>query len=172
MAGNGNSGRTRKPKETKRAHGTLRPDREPNDAFEPEILWKLPPIPKRLKAEGRKVWRATGKQLVNNAVLGKVDMGLFAHYCYLFDICDGAQQSIDDDGMNIEMENKGGGKYMRKNPALETYQNALKEIRQLAPHFGVTPATRAKVPRANQDNSNNDWRNSAGQIKSPQLKVS
>ena len=59
----------------------LRGSRRPINPAEPKLAPKLPPPPRELSDEAKRVWRREGKMLLSVGVITALDVAAFAAYC-------------------------------------------------------------------------------------------
>ena len=115
-------GRKAKPHGLHVIAGTERPDREPKDVPQFEVVREFPPPPLHLNADGAGFWNSIGPQLVAAGVLQVVDLFALEQLCY------GVQR--------FRQKAKAGM------DVTASEDNALKA---LLSEFGMTPAARRRV---------------------------
>lgn len=102
--------------------GTNRPDREPADAPEYDLIEDFPKAPQHLNTDGVEMWDSLGKQLVAARVLQVVDLFSLEQLCFAWQC-------------------------FRKKAKAEMEATAAETtaLKSLFSEFGMTPASRSKV---------------------------
>lgn len=109
------------------------------------ILTDIPPPPAGLNEAARTVWVEVCAELIPAGKLCEVDLQVLRIYCKQFDIVAECEADIAERGVTVPIVNNGGGKSIVKNPAFTAMSEAINTIYRFAPHFGLTPKTRADV---------------------------
>jgi P27 family predicted phage terminase small subunit len=137
--------RPKKPKQIKEIQGTLRPSRELSNPMEVESLSTIPAAPDGLDKVGQDTWYSTASKLQELGLLSDLDLVMLKEYCYQVSIMQKAKKCIDEEGMTIIMQNKGGGMYPVKSPYIAIYNEALTHSCRIAQQFGFTPSSRQSI---------------------------
>ena len=132
-------GRPRKPTRLHLLEGTSQPSRLPQNEPQPEPA--VPPCPEWLGPAARAEYRRVADELHHLRLIGRVDRALLVAY---------AQAWADFRAAVIELSEAAKldfclEKVERNAAAMKVKRQAVAELRGLAPHFGLSPATRAKL---------------------------
>lgn len=137
MAGKkGRSGRKPKPTQLKLLHGTFRPDRANPNEPRPEIA--PPPVPAWLTGEARRLWEEIVPELVALGILSRIDGPSLACYC-------SAVADLARARRVIQLHGKGQD-VLQKWLAIQA--TAMRQVREFASEFGLTPSARTRVSGA------------------------
>lgn len=141
MAGNGNSGRPRKPTAKLKLHGAYRDDRH-GDRFDDSALSAEVVKPEGLDVHASALWDELVPTLVTNGIAKAVDVPELRGMCewwsrYRTCMAALADSPTDYTGLMDEIDDV---------PRLQTMAaNAWKAFSAVAAKFGLTPADRAKL---------------------------
>ncbi len=128
------AGRPRKPKETKKAQGTLRPCREVGDNPQYELIAKSPPD---FLSQGAKMeWAGLVELLQEAGVIKVSDAMALGMLCEDYREYKNMCRRIDREGFVID------GK---RSPVLKIRDDANKRVFDKLAHFGLTPASRSRI---------------------------
>jgi P27 family predicted phage terminase small subunit len=97
-------------------------------------LERVPPAPDTLGADGRKLWKALYRPLIEAGVMVPDDRYALELLCGYYDIWRAAQRSINEQGVLID-----GQRGLVKNPALQIAREAGHGLRAMLAEFGLTP---------------------------------
>lgn len=100
-----------------------------------------PDMPAWLSPEAKKEWRRVAPPLVEAGALAEADRALLAAYCEAWAEFVAARQSLDRSGPLLK--DADGAVY--PNPYLAIKDRACERLVRLAGHFGLSPATRARI---------------------------
>lgn len=135
-------GRKPKPSQLKTLAGNPggRPfnDREPR----PPVPAHTPRAPRWLGAEAKKVWRHLAPILRDLGLYSTVDRYALAMLCNAAGRWIQAEKDLAK--QDLVLSGAEGGQY--QNPLLHVANKAWEQIRRLAPEFGLTPSSRARLP--------------------------
>ena len=129
-------GRKPTPPHLKVLSGTSRPDRDPVDVPEFDVITEFPPPPITLNVDGVEMWNNMGPQLVAARVLQVVDLYSLEQLCYSWQ------------------------RFRKK--ALGGFELTAAEdtaLKSLFSEFGMTPASRRKVASSGEGKKQNKFAN-------------
>lgn len=135
------AGRPRKPTALKVLEGN--PGKRALPKGEPVASGGAPAAPKHLSKPAREEWDRLSPSLDRLGLLTKNELAAFAAYCELYAEWVKAKQVIQRKGMTYL--HKG---LHRVRPEVRIAKDAVKELRQYANQFGLSPSARAKVSSA------------------------
>ena len=140
----------RKPIAQKKAEGTYRKDRDKGVKI--EALDKMPwPDPKlKLSKEATDLWYSYGNQLIINGLLTFMDLVTFGRYCRMYDVYIEMKKDIEDNGY-FQKTQSG---YEQVRPCVGLLNTTESEMLKLEDRFGLSPASRAKIPAEKKDKEN------------------
>jgi P27 family predicted phage terminase small subunit len=123
--------------------------RKLNDA-EPIALPGVPEMPDGLGEVAAKEWRSIVPELVQLGVLSKVDGKALAAYCHSFARWFQAERDVEKYGVIVEepillMGAATGFFRLKKNPACNVSETAMKTMKSFLVEFGMTPAARSRI---------------------------
>lgn len=134
-------GRHRKPTALHVVQGTARPDR--TNPAEPRPELAIPPCPPTLTGEARAEWDRVTVELHQLGLLGRIDMALLAVYCQTWaEYLEACEQLTG--GRSVIQGVKGPV----RNPWAILRKQAAETLLKVAPHFGLSAATRARLNAA------------------------
>jgi P27 family predicted phage terminase small subunit len=119
-------------------------DRVAGGEPQPDALEKLPPCPKRLKGEARKLWKVYGGQLIRQSLLTELDLGLLEDLCQVQARLLKAEEQLDKFG-EVLVSDQGG---MYQSPYLAIVNKCMAQLQVLRDRFGMGPAARPRVRTA------------------------
>lgn len=131
--------RPRKPTALKVLEGNRGKRRLPD---EPKPTLGIPTCPAFLGSQGRAEWQRIAGQLHRIGMLAKVDRPLLAVHCETWEIYAAAAAKLKKDGVIIDGKNGPA-----RHPATIVLNAAAEKLMQTAAHFGLSPATRARLGR-------------------------
>jgi P27 family predicted phage terminase small subunit len=137
------AGTPRKPTALKKAEGTFRPGRAPQN--EPKPKARLPRGPNWLDPIAKREWRRAGKLLNELGLMTEVYLMAFACYCTAVSDLTSAQKVLQKEGLTCRYVNKNGYANIVRRPQVQMKNDALKQIKAFAVEFGMTPASRTRV---------------------------
>ena len=138
-------GRLPLPTETKKLRGTYQANKENPDAAEYAPIDTLD-IPEDVAANplAREIWDRHIELFTAERVLTHADRDALEMLCLSWARFKQCHRQVQEEGLTVEHETKFGTSILR-HPSLTTLEKAQAEFKQLAAHFGMTPATRRKV---------------------------
>lgn len=143
------AGRPRKPDNVKKLQGTYRPDRSSQSQ---PVFTGTPKCPPWLGERAQIEWKRVAPQLMKLGMLTAVDMAVFAAYCQAF----GDYVDLTVEIGNLEaLTFKTPKGFMQSVPQVKQRQEAYKQMKECAVHFGFTPASRSTI-RIMIDNGETD----------------
>lgn len=116
---------------------------------------KIPPCPRELDADARKVWRSMGRLLLEAGLIASVDGPAFAAFCVTYARWLAITESLRDAPLWVERANG----QIEPNPALRLQAEAQRDYLKALEGFGGTPAWRSRIttkPQAPTDELG-DW---------------
>ena len=137
-------GRPPKPTALKRLAGN--PGKRKLNDLEPEPRREMPGCPRWLTGEAKKEWRRMARDLYDAGLLTTVDRAALAGYCVAWATFYEAQTELQKTGVSMVIMTSNGNAVM--NPWLGVRNRALDEMRRFLVEFGMTPASRSRVKRA------------------------
>ena len=145
------AGRPRTPDKIKKANGTYRKDRAV-DRAEPDPILKMPEPPEYLGEVGRAEWNAKVPHLVSMKLISDADLGALGALCNEFQNYIEAEAVCKKNARYYPVKDEGGKvKCWLMHPAHTTAQQHLKAYQSLCNEFGMTPASRVKLPENRED---------------------
>jgi P27 family predicted phage terminase small subunit len=146
--GSGGSGRRPLPSAMKKLRGNAG-KRKLNDS-EPVAPSGVPEMPQGLGKVAAKEWRSIVPELVQLGVLTKVDAKALAAYCHAFARWFQAERLVEKYGVIVEepilhMGEESGFVRIKKNPACNVSEIAMKTMKSFLVEFGMTPAARSRI---------------------------
>ncbi len=143
MAGNKKSGRGKKPTNLKVLQGTYRADRDGDLKDQLQFPSYVPNAPDHLSKEGLVEWGRISTILYEAGLLTKIDRAALAAYCQSYGRWVEAEYHLKDTGLVIQTTNGN----VIQNPLVGISNQAMEHMRKFLTEFGMTPASRAKVPK-------------------------
>jgi P27 family predicted phage terminase small subunit len=106
---------------------------------------RIPPCPSWLSVEAKRIWHKEAPPLHKAGLLKYVDGPAFASYCL---IRAQLKQAYDElgDKLTYESVNKNGSTYEMPKPQIAIIHKCVELIKSHAAEFGLTPASRARIP--------------------------
>jgi P27 family predicted phage terminase small subunit len=163
------AGRPRLPRQQKILQGTFQPSRNPGSEADFPPVAALPPAPRSLNAQGRKLWKQLGPELVASGVMTAVDLPAFALLCVRYglgmELHDAVTTGKDIDPktgkiktLRIPLASYLRNKNSQTIPEYNAMRNELAAAKQLMIEFGLTPASRNRfgVPERSAGPSESD----------------
>jgi P27 family predicted phage terminase small subunit len=146
------SGRKPKPTALKLIQGTWRPDcHNPN---EPKPKAGIPPCPKFLQGDARKLYKKTAKKLARIGLMTELDDMALAMLCQGWAEYLEATDQVRKSGILVKSPNG----FPVLNPYLTAANQALKKVRALLAEFGMTPGSRSRIhAAATSEESADEW---------------
>lgn len=138
----------RKPAATSQKRLNGNPGKRALNKDEPEaaLYQKLPDPPEWLGEYAVAEWKRAGTILLSMGLLADADLQLFASYCQNVHMMIESSLDIKENGFTIE-----GARGVVKNPAVSTFQAATNALKSLSSEFGMTPASRTRFKRPDED---------------------
>jgi len=133
-------GRKPKPTAVKVLEGN--PGKRPLNDGEARPDNKMPSCPKFLNQAARKEWRRVAGRLHKAGLLTYVDGALLAAYCQAYGRWAEAEQEMTK-GQGAVIATEGG--YLVQSPWLAVANRALKQMKEFAVEFGMSPSARSRV---------------------------
>ena len=133
-------GRPRTPTNTLKLHNTFRKDRR--NVGEPEPNIEIPERPKWLTGEGRREWERIAPLLARMKCLTEWDRSMLAAYCFewgMYVMLCRKTKKLKDTVVYTTNGNEV------QNPLLTARNRALKNWKELAIEFGLSPSARSRL---------------------------
>jgi P27 family predicted phage terminase small subunit len=146
----GKRGPPPKPSALKKAQGTYRPSRAPENEIEPPP--GDPGCPDHLDALGQAEWKRIVPLLESVKVLTLADHAALEGYCFNYSMAVYYQKLAQAEPMvEVPLVTKGGGveHVTKPNPASAEARRHWVLVRAFASEFGLTPSARTRVGTAN-----------------------
>jgi len=117
---------------------------------EPKPELGAPKRPKFLTGLERREWNRIAPELVRTGVLARVEHATLTGYCVAWAQVQEAKKEVERLGLTVTIEavDKSGVFHItaiRKNPAVNILDGALKQLRAFASELGLSPSSRNKV---------------------------
>lgn len=140
-------GRKRKPVELHKRDGTHRKDRhlQPEEQVQVIQLTTVPPPPDYFNAFAIQVYHTTAQELIAKGLLATIDTSLFHAYCQEMGFYIESQELLKTADKVITIKKTG---YQMPNPLIALSNKALKNAKDIAVLFGITPSARSSVTAA------------------------
>lgn len=133
--------------------------KHPLNAREPRPTVGTPHCPEWLSEESRRVWKRLVPQLRMMKVLTVVDADALAAYCHTYVRWRDAEDFLSKHGMVYPIrDDQGRVKCMQQWPQVSIARNLLLVLRAYQQEFGLTPAARARIVIAGEDEPSSDAR--------------
>jgi P27 family predicted phage terminase small subunit len=147
-------GKKRKPRDQKKAAGTLRKDRNFADELMFDSLDKQPEAPEFLGQYGKKEWDRVITQLYTRGILSETDLSIVAAYCFEMEQYYEDRDIVKREGKYQTLTNKADQDYLATHPAVNAGNKHLANALRIAVEFGLTPSsrTRISVGKAKEEN--------------------
>jgi P27 family predicted phage terminase small subunit len=133
------AGRKPKPTNLKLIQGTYRSDRA--NPSEPRPRIAIPPCPKFLQVEARKLFKETAAKLARIGLMTELDDMALSMLCQSWQEYLEATEQVRKTGILVKSPN--GLPVL--NPYLTVANQALKNVRSLLAEFGLTPSSRSRL---------------------------
>lgn len=133
-------GKRPQPTKMKIIKGTLQNCRaNKNEATPPP---DLPAVPRGMTGAAKAEWLKMAPLLYDLGLLSTIDTTALEAYCRCYGLWADAMKSVKKEGATV-VSSKG---YPIQNPNLKTAMKCSKELQSWLTEFGMTPASRARVP--------------------------
>jgi len=130
-------------------HGTYRDDRRYDD--EPAPVVKVPQMPNFLKGMARKEWQRVAPLLAAKKCLTEWDRSMLAAYCFEWGVYESLCKKLKGPGDYVAITTNGNE---IMSPMLAARNKALKNFKELAAEFGLSPASRTRIKTSDSEESN------------------
>jgi P27 family predicted phage terminase small subunit len=127
------------PTAIKAMRGTLRSDRRRNDEPQPEAVALDPPDD--LQGEAADEWRRIVPELHACGLLSRLDYAALLGYCQALGRWREAEREIQRQGLLVKSPNG----FPVQNPYLSVANRAMKQVKEFASEFGLTPSSRTRI---------------------------
>jgi len=133
--------------------------KKPLNTREPQPQIGTPHCPEWMSEEARKVWKRLVPQLRAMKVLTLVDADALAAYCHTYTRWRNEEEFIAKHGSVYPIrDDQGRVKCMQQFPQVAIARNLLLIMRALQNDFGLSPAARARIVVAGEEEPNADAR--------------
>src|SRR5690349_6182098 len=112
---------------------------------EPKPPTESPSCPSWLNVEAKREWRRIVPELERLHLIARVDRAALAAYCQSWARWLQAERVIEDHGMTMVIETKGGGTYEQQRPEVSIAQKEKGQMKAFAALFGFSPSDRASL---------------------------
>ena len=133
-------GRPPKPAHLKLLEGNPGKRKLPDNEPKPEPRKRMPTPPRTLDKKGKKEWRRMAKVLMGLGLLTELDLTALHMYCDAYERWRKYSAELEK-GFLI----KTPSEFLRPSPYVAMARDALAQVKTMAEHFGMTPATRDRV---------------------------
>lgn len=113
----------------------------PQNSDEPCPEVAIPTCPQHLDEAARTEWERISAELAALGVLTRIDRAALAGYCQAWSRWERAERLVHDMGEVVKSPNG----FPVANPYLAIANKALKQIKEFAVEFGLTPSSRTRV---------------------------
>lgn len=138
------------------AQGTYRPDRH-KGKLSAQALTELPGAPAWLSRHGRAAWQDLGTLLIGRSVLTQLDLAALACVCEAIAEWRELRRKVRKDGRTYTTTTQAGDTMIRPHPHVNMLAAAERRMWAELAHFGLTPASRAKVSAGTTEATDNPW---------------
>ncbi|MBA3852921.1 MAG: phage terminase small subunit P27 family [Gemmatimonas sp.] len=143
----GRRGPAPQPRALKLLKGTFRPDRD-GGMPDPEALVEIPKAPAYLSTDAKREWKRVCAELIALGVLTNLDLAALEGYCTAYGRAVTAERSLKKSGKGIRALTMLTPQGWIARPEVAIAKAAWAEARRFAQEFGITPASRTRVPHA------------------------
>lgn len=133
-------GRKPKPSSQLKLNGTFRPDRHNADEPTPDVV--VPKMPTFLKGEARKEWKRITPLLAAKKCITEWDMTLITAYCFEWGVYVMLCKKLKTEEDYIVTTINGNE---IQSPLLNARNRAMKNFKEIATEFGLTPSSRTRL---------------------------
>lgn len=126
------------------------PGKRPLPKNEPKAPVCAPAPPGELSAQARKHWDRIVCQLAESGIMTALDSDALAAYCEAYSRWLQANERLLSEGC-VMPDEKG---FPRHSPWLRIANDSFQQMRSLLQEFGLSPASRAKIQVAKQEDEN------------------
>ena len=144
-------GRKKLPTHLKVVKGTARNHRL--NKKEPKPANDKVKMPADLSATAKKYWNDFVNPLVEGGIATNLDIAALGLLCEAYSDYRAAQQKLDKSGMVIKTKNGN----LIQSPYLSIANRNFEKLHKMLTEFGMTPSSRARVERAGEKDSDNEW---------------
>lgn len=144
-------GRPRKPRQLKVIEGTFRKDRNPGKEPEVPPVTQVPRPPAGLNRWARRMWRELTPIIVDNGVLGEVDLPAWEACCQQYgiyrELYDAITHTYDETGKRVRrsIAEYLAGQNSQTIPEYTAMNKAFAQMNTYLQQFGLTPASRNRI---------------------------
>lgn len=118
------------------------PGRRPVDITgEPRPDSSIPHCPAHLNDEAKREWRRMVKKLHEAGLFTYIDKAALAMYCQAWGRWVEAEEKLEKHGSIMKTKNGN----LIQNPYLAVANRAMKQLKEMAAEFGMTPSARTRV---------------------------
>jgi len=147
----GKMGRPKTPTAQLKIHGTFRRDRRYDDEPMPEV--GIPERPKFLKGPARKEWDRITPILLEMRCITDADMAMIAAYCFEWGLYATLAKKVKYVDLIVTTIN--GNEIL--NPLYNARNRALKNFKELASEFGLSPSSRTRIKATTEPGKQNPF---------------
>ena len=108
---------------------------------------RLPTAPKHLSDVAKAEWKRMGKMLLDAGLFTNLDGTALSTYCVAYGRWVEAEQALQEYGVVI----KAPSGFPIQSPYLAISNKAMDQMIRLMGEFGLTPASRVRIPNAGKD---------------------
>jgi P27 family predicted phage terminase small subunit len=145
-------GRKPLPTAIKEMRGTVQPCRVNKNELRPDVLAKLPPVPRWFTKTQRKIYKAKGEQLRGMGVLTTLDIELFVSFCREYGNYIDSSIELEKIPLLASLSEAQGNIVKRVS---KVNKESWERAKSLASEFGFTPSSRAKLIITDDENPEN-----------------
>ncbi len=138
-------GRKPTPTGLKKMRGTDQPIRINDHETETNVISKMPTPPKWFSKLARKIYKSKSTELINQGVMGTLDIDMFVLYCNEYATYIETSEEIAKIPYNAKLSESSVEVYRR---IRQQNQQAWERAKAIAIEFGFTPSARSRVTTA------------------------
>ena len=132
-------GRPKKPTAKLKIHGTYRSDRRYDSEPKPDVY--VPERPKWLVGDAKKEWYRITPILAKMKCISEADLAMLAAYCFEWGLYVALARKVKVE--NLTTVTDKGNEML--SPLLNARNRALKNFKEIATEFGLSPSSRTRV---------------------------
>ncbi|MFO7905810.1 MAG: phage terminase small subunit P27 family [Pirellulaceae bacterium] len=112
-------------------------------------------MPAGLSDKGKAHWKKVSADLKDAGILTNIDVHALAMYCESYARWADANEKIQQYGPVVKTPNG----FPAQSPYIQIANKAFDQMRAMLTEFGMTPSSRTKISRADEDKEDDPWAN-------------